>query len=203
LARWRDISLVRRESEWLRCVTLTSPRLSRSRGSVGAALGGSPSKDHDRNKMIASVLVSTRRRDCLHQTPIEAQPPRSGGAGPQARGPRNDSVPSCRPIQRVDSWIRRSRSVVRGGKSLAGAGSTAVTPPLLVPLHGGIHPNSGPEFSEILLEPRGDHHHRAVRAGMLREALPVAKAARSHPGTVVWRSRVNPLTTCQTQERPV
>jgi len=64
--------------------------------------------------MIASALVSTRRRDCLHQTPIEAQPPRSGGAGPQARGPRNDSVPSCRPIQSVDSWIRRSRSVVRG-----------------------------------------------------------------------------------------
>src|SRR5215218_3480789 len=64
--------------------------------------------------MIASVLVSTRRRDCLHQTPIEAQPPQSGGVGPQAHGPRNDSVPSCRPIQRVDSWIRRSRSVVRG-----------------------------------------------------------------------------------------
>ena len=77
-------------------------------------MGGSPSKDHDRNKMIASVLVSTRRRDCLHQTPIEAQPPQSGGAGPQARGPRNDFVPSCRPIHRVDSWIRRSRSVVRG-----------------------------------------------------------------------------------------
>ena len=64
--------------------------------------------------MIASVLVSKRRRDCLHQTPIEAQPPRSGGGGPEARGPRNDSVPSCRPIQRVDSWIRRSRSVVCG-----------------------------------------------------------------------------------------
>jgi hypothetical protein len=64
--------------------------------------------------MIASVLVSKRRRDCLHQTPIEAQPPQSSGAGPQARGPRNDSVPSCRPIQRVDSWVRRSRSVVRG-----------------------------------------------------------------------------------------
>jgi hypothetical protein len=64
--------------------------------------------------MIASVLVSKRRRDCLHQTPIEAQPPQSGGTGPQARGPRNDFVPSCRPIQRVDSWIRRPRSVVRG-----------------------------------------------------------------------------------------
>src|SRR5436305_1606151 len=64
--------------------------------------------------MIASVLVSKRRRDCLHQTPIEAQPPRSGGTGPQARGPRNDSVPSCRPIHSVDSWIRRSRSVVCG-----------------------------------------------------------------------------------------
>ena len=64
--------------------------------------------------MIASVLVSQRRRDCLHQTPIEAQPPRNGSAGPQARGPRNDSVPSCRPIQRDDSWIRRSRSVVCG-----------------------------------------------------------------------------------------
>jgi hypothetical protein len=64
--------------------------------------------------MIASVLVSKRRRDCLHQTPIEAQPPQSGGAGPEARGPRNDSVPSCRPIQRIDSWIRRSRSVVCG-----------------------------------------------------------------------------------------
>jgi len=43
-------------------------------------LGGSPSKDHDRNQMIASDLVSTRRRDCLHQTLIEAQPPQSGGA---------------------------------------------------------------------------------------------------------------------------
>lgn len=64
--------------------------------------------------MIASVLVSKRRRDCLHQTPIEAQPPWSGGAGPQARGPRNDSVPSCRPIHKVDSWTRRSRSVIRG-----------------------------------------------------------------------------------------
>jgi hypothetical protein len=64
--------------------------------------------------MIASVLVSKRRRDCLHQTPIGAQPPRSGGAGLQARGLRNDSVPSYRPIQRVDSWIRRSRSVVGG-----------------------------------------------------------------------------------------
>src|SRR5947199_10775847 len=31
--------------------------------------------------MIASVLVSKRRRDCLHQTPMEAQPPRSGGTG--------------------------------------------------------------------------------------------------------------------------
>ena len=64
--------------------------------------------------MVASVLVSKRRRDCLHQTPIEAQPPQGGGAGPQARGPRNDSVPSCRPIHSVDSWTRRSRSVVRG-----------------------------------------------------------------------------------------
>jgi len=64
--------------------------------------------------MIASVLVSKRRRDCLHQTPIEAQPLQSSGAGPQARGPRNDFVPSCRPIQRVDSSIRRPRSVVRG-----------------------------------------------------------------------------------------
>ncbi len=64
--------------------------------------------------MIASVLVSARRRDCLHQTPIEAQPPRSGGAGPQARGSRNKFVPSCRPIQRVDLWTRRSQSVVRG-----------------------------------------------------------------------------------------
>ena len=64
--------------------------------------------------MIASVLVSKRRRDCLHQTPIEAQPLQSSGAGPQARGPRNDFVPSCRPIQKIDSWIRRSRSVVRG-----------------------------------------------------------------------------------------
>jgi hypothetical protein len=64
--------------------------------------------------MIASALVSKRRRDCLHQTPIEAQPPQSGGAGPQARGPRNGSVPSCRPIQKSDSWIRRPRSVVRG-----------------------------------------------------------------------------------------
>lgn len=64
--------------------------------------------------MIASVLVSKRRRDCLLQTTIEAQPPQSSGAGSQTRVPRNDSVPSCRPIQRVDSWIRRSRSVVRG-----------------------------------------------------------------------------------------
>src|SRR5688572_20461257 len=64
--------------------------------------------------MIASALVSKRRRDCLHQTPIEAQPPQSGGAGPQTRGPRNGSVPSCRPIQRVDSWTRRPWSVVRG-----------------------------------------------------------------------------------------
>ena len=64
--------------------------------------------------MIASVLVSARRRDFLHQTPIEAQPPRSGGAGPQARGSRNCFVPSYRPIQRVDLWTRRSRSVVRG-----------------------------------------------------------------------------------------
>ena len=42
--------------------------------------------------MIASALVSKRRRDCLHQTPIEAQSPQSGGAGPQARGPRNGSA---------------------------------------------------------------------------------------------------------------
>lgn len=71
-------------------------------------------KEHDWSEMIASALVSKRRRDCLHQTPIEAQPPQSGSAGWQARGLRNDSVPSCRPIHRVDSWTRRSRSVVRG-----------------------------------------------------------------------------------------
>jgi len=65
--------------------------------------------------MIASVLVSTRRRDCLHQTPIQAQPPRSGGAGPQDPRPRNWFVPSCRPIHRVDSSVRRPRSVdIRG-----------------------------------------------------------------------------------------
>jgi hypothetical protein len=40
--------------------------------------------------MIASALVSKRRRDCLHQTPIEAQPSRSDGADPQAHGPSND-----------------------------------------------------------------------------------------------------------------
>ncbi len=72
--------------------------------------------------MIASVLVSTRRRDCLHQTPIEAQPPQSSGAGPQARGSRNNFVPSCRPIQKVDSWIRRPWSVVRGFGGGAGEG---------------------------------------------------------------------------------
>jgi hypothetical protein len=47
---------------------------------------GSPDRDHDWIEMIASALVSKRRRDCLHQTPIEAQPPQSGGAGSQARG---------------------------------------------------------------------------------------------------------------------
>jgi hypothetical protein len=64
--------------------------------------------------MLTSDLVSKRRRDCLHQTPSEAQPPQSDGAGRWARGTRNDSVPSCRPIQKIDSLIRRPRSVVRG-----------------------------------------------------------------------------------------
>src|SRR5919206_5280203 len=64
--------------------------------------------------MLSSDLVSKRRRGRLHQTPIEAQPPQSDGAGRWARGTRNDFVPSCRPIQKFDSRIRRSRSVVRG-----------------------------------------------------------------------------------------
>ncbi len=64
--------------------------------------------------MLSSDLISTRRRDRLHQTPIEAQPPQSGGAGLWARGTRNDFVPSYRPIQKSDSWVRRPRSVVCG-----------------------------------------------------------------------------------------
>lgn len=55
-----------------------------------------------------------RRRDCLHQTPIEAQPPQSSGADRWVRGSRNDSVPSYRPIHGVDSWVRRPWSVVAG-----------------------------------------------------------------------------------------
>jgi hypothetical protein len=66
------------------------------------------------SEMPSSASFRQRCRDRLHQTPIEAQPSRSDGAGRWARGPRNDFVPSCRPIQRVDSWIRRPQSVVCG-----------------------------------------------------------------------------------------
>ena len=51
--------------------------------------------------MIASVLVSARRRDCLHQTPIEAQPPQSGGAGPRPAALETNSYPHAVPFKEL------------------------------------------------------------------------------------------------------
>ena len=54
--------------------------------------------------MLSSASFLNRRRDCLHQTPIEAQPPPGRRCEAVAPRPRNISVPSCRPIQSAGSW---------------------------------------------------------------------------------------------------
>ena len=78
--------------------------------------------------MIASALVSKRCRDCLHQTPIEAQPPpQSGGAGPQARGRFCALMPSH--LKSCLMEIRRYRSVVRGLGGGAGQSSSTFRDP--------------------------------------------------------------------------
>lgn len=54
-------------------------------------------------EMLSSAWFLDRCRDCLHQTPIEAQPPPGRRCEAVAPRPRNVSVPSCRPIQRAGS----------------------------------------------------------------------------------------------------
>jgi hypothetical protein len=54
-------------------------------------------------EMLSSAWFLNRRRDCLHQTPIEAQPPPGRRCEAVAPRPRNFSVPSCRPIQSAGS----------------------------------------------------------------------------------------------------
>jgi hypothetical protein len=49
----------------------------------GALFLSGRSKDHGSIEMLTSDLVSMRRRDRLHQTPIQAQPPLSGGVDSQ------------------------------------------------------------------------------------------------------------------------
>jgi hypothetical protein len=53
--------------------------------------------------MLSSAWFLTRRRDCLHQTPIEAQPSPGRRCGAAAPRPRNISVPSCRLTQGAGS----------------------------------------------------------------------------------------------------
>lgn len=53
--------------------------------------------------MLSSASFRQRRRDCLRQPPIEAQPLPGQRCGTVVPRPRNVSVPSCRPIQRAGS----------------------------------------------------------------------------------------------------
>jgi hypothetical protein len=66
---------------------------------------GAPAREGTRvaRKMLSSASFRQRRRDCLHQTPIEAQPLPGQRCGAVAPRPRNVSVPSCRPIQSAGS----------------------------------------------------------------------------------------------------
>src|SRR5688500_17061313 len=127
--------------------------------------------------MFSSALFLTRRRDCLHQTSIEAQPPPGRWCEVVTPRPRNVSVPSSRTIQSAGSRsIDRVQLCGRPGGGAEQSSSVARNPdvcktPISDP-YSPMRPVAGP------VEPVGGARRASVQGavGSAACALSIAPA---------------------------
>jgi hypothetical protein len=113
-----------------------------------------PAQDRkaSQSEMLSSASFRQRRRGCLHQTPIEAQPLPGQRCGTVAPRPRNVFVPSCRPIQSAGSRSKdRVQLCVGLGGGAEQSSSVARIPDALRTWTAALH---SPAFASIPSELR-------------------------------------------------
>src|SRR5215218_7352189 len=146
-------------------------------------------------EMLSSAWFLTRRRDCLHQTPIEAQPPPGRRCEAVAPRPRNISVPSSRTIQSAGSRsVDRVQLCGRPGGGAEQSSSIARNPDVCkTPISDPYSP-AGPVAGPV--EPVGGARRASVQGavGSAAHALSIAPAGSIGQGQVDQSSASWPKT---------